>query len=397
MRPRKETMARRYVGLARELREALVDFDPALWSGDEAAVLVEVFASTEKACGAAKVRAAARAAACGVHKDKGFSDPEDWLARMSGSSSHQAREDLKTAERLDDCPATKQAVLDGDVSMGEASEITKTEAQCPGSEDELLDTAKNHGMGRLREKARKKRQQAADPDELRAKQRTARDFHGFIDNLGMVQVRGGLVPEIGIAFLNRLGAETDRLRRQAKQQGGEVEPRGAYAHDAFAAMLDGQGKGKAKSADLVIVCDLRAYRRGHAHDGEPCHILGGGPIPVSLARELSEDAFLKVVLHDGTDISTVCHLGRHIDAALRTALELGPPPAFDGVTCSVDGCGRRYGLQWDHEDPVANQGHTSYENLKKPMCWSHHQEKTARDRRAGLLDRAIKKLEERRP
>jgi hypothetical protein len=212
----------------------------------------------------------------------------------------------------------------------------------------------------------------------------------------MVQIRGAILPEIGIPFLNRLDAETDRLRRQAKAEGRDLEARGAYAHDAFAAMLDGAGKGKARSADMVIVCDLRAYRRGHAHGGEPCHIVGGGPVPVSQAKELAKDAFLKVVLHDGVDIATVCHLGRHISAELRTALELGAPPDFDGVTCGVEGCGRRYGLQWDHVDPVANQGPTSYKNLK-PKCWPHHQEKTAQDRRAGLLDGAIRKLSERAP
>src|SRR4051794_40094188 len=160
-------MAPRFVTLANQLREALAAFEPEFWSGGECAVLVEVFASTEKACGAAKARAATRAAACGAHKDRGFADPEDWLARTSGSTTHQARSDLQTATRLENCPATKAAVLDGELSMDQASEITRTEAECPGSENELLDTAKREGMGRLKEKARKKRQQATDPEELR--------------------------------------------------------------------------------------------------------------------------------------------------------------------------------------------------------------------------------------
>jgi hypothetical protein len=203
------------------------------------------------------------------------------------------------------------------------------------------------------------------------------------------------LPEVGIPFVNRLDAETDRLRRQAKQEGRD-EPRGAHAHDAFAEMLKGQGTGRAIGPDCVIVCDLRAYRRGHAHAGEPCHIVGGGPIPVSLAKELARDAFLKAVTHDGVDIHTVGHFGRHIRAELRTALELGAPPDFDGVTCGKEGCGRRYGLEWDHVDPVANGGPTSYKNIK-PKCWPHHREKTEQDRRAGLLDAAINRLSERGP
>ena len=94
-----------------------------------------------------------------------------------------------------------------------------------------------------------------------------------------------------------------------------------------------------------------------------CHIVGGGPIPVRLAREMAKDAFLKAVLHDGVNIHTVKHFGRHIPAELRTALELGPLPDLDGVTCSDEGCDRRYGLEWDHDDPFSNGGPTSYENL----------------------------------
>ena len=42
---------------------------------------------------------------------------------------------------------------------------------------------------------------------------------------------------------------------------GADEPWEAHAADAFAAMTEGQGKGKASSADAVIVVDLRAWPR----------------------------------------------------------------------------------------------------------------------------------------
>jgi hypothetical protein len=43
-----------------------------------------------------------------------------------------------------------------------------------------------------------------------------------------------------------------------------------------------------------------------------------------------------------------------------------------------------YGLEWDHDDPVANDGLTSYENLVA-RCKPDHWAKTERDRKAGLL------------
>jgi hypothetical protein len=146
----------------------------------------------------------------------------------------------------------------------------------------------------------------------------------------------------------------------------------------------GGGKGRSRRPDLVIVVDVMAYRRGHAHPGEVSHIIGGGPIPVRFARDLARDAFLKVVVHDGVNIHTVAHFGRYRPAELDTALALGAPPDFDGVTCAEVGCDRRYGLQWDHQDPVANHGPTSAANLQ-PLCYDHHTEKTKRDRKAGRL------------
>jgi len=146
--------------------------------------------------------------------------------------------------------------------------------------------------------------------------------------------------------------------------------------------VSGEGPARSSRAELVIVCDLFAWRRGHTHPAEVCQVIGGGPIPVELARELGKDAFLKAVLHDGVAIHTVKHLGRHFPAELRSALDLGPVPAFTGAKCAD--CGSRFGLEYDHVNPVANQGETSYENIEA-RCWADHKAKTERDRQAGLL------------
>src|SRR4029079_13138530 len=118
--------------------------------------------------------------------------------------------------------------------------------------------------------------------------------------------------------------------------------------------------------------------------GEPCRVAGGARIPATTVRELEQDAFLKAVLHDGVNVHTVAHFGRHRPAQLETALMLGAPPEFEGVSCSELGCDRRYGLEWDHTDPCANGGETSLETLN-PKAKPHHWDKTERDRDAGLL------------
>jgi hypothetical protein len=238
----------------------------------------------------------------------------------------------------------------------------------------------------VRDRARDKRAKAISAEDLHARQRAPRSVRHWRDDLGMIAGTFRLTPEVGVPFVNRLEREAQRLRRATKRCGDVVEGFDAYAADAFADMIQGSATAttsrKRRDVDAVIVCDLRAYRRGHAHDGEECHVVGGGSIPVRVAREMAKDAFLKAVIHDGVSILTVKHFGRHIPAELRTALELGALPDLDGVVCSEEGCDRRYGLEWDHDNPVANGGETSYDNLG-PKCGPHHWDKTERDRKAG--------------
>ena len=372
--------------LVRSLRA----FDPDTYSGSDCARLVTKFARAEKAFAVARVRAAARAAECNEHRKEGFADPSEWLSRHAGTTARDARGQLDTMKRLELCPSTRDAVASGELSLGQADEIVRTEEQVPGSETKLLPLAKKSSLSKLRDEARKVRMKAIPADKLHERQHGARSVRHWRDELGMVTGTFRLTPDIGLPFVTRLDREAQRHRRAAKQRGGTVERFEAYAADAFAEMTQqdagpaASSKSKKRNVDVVLVCDLHTYRRGHAHEGEHCHLVGGGPIPVRLARELSKDAFLKAVLHDGVNVHTVKHFGRHIPAELRTALELGPLPDLDGVTCCEEGCDRRYDLQWDHRDPVANGGETSFENLD-PYCCPHHDDKTERDRESGKL------------
>src|SRR5439155_14386829 len=209
-------------------------------------------------------------------------------------------------------------------------------------------------MSRLRDPARKRRLGAVPAEELDATQRAAREVFHWRDELGMVCGRFRLTPDVGVPFVNRLDRATDRARRHAKRHDA-VEPWEAHAADAFVAITaesaDSAERSRSRAVDLVIVCDLCAWRRGHAHPGEVSHIVGGGPIPVAIARDLARDAFLKAVLHDGVTIHTVAHLD---DASRPSCVRRSTSarfPTSNGVTCIEEGCDRRYHLEWDHRDP----------------------------------------------
>jgi len=411
------------------LHAALVSFQPEAYPGEHCATLAEKLAALEKVSAAARVRSAARAGECGAHRERGFAEVSDWMARATGSTAGSAKAALETAAALESQPEAKAALDAGELSFAQARELVKTEAAVPGSTAGLLDVAKGQNLRTLKEQARDRRLRAIDPEELHTRQHAAMYHRTWTTALGTIAYAGELPPELGIPFTNRLDAETDRLWRKAHQKANRHNAAGqqdlaaaaaatnsaanaasgatsaangsgsagfgakaavrrsALAAQALVRMLENEdGKGKANRADMVIVCDLAAYRRGHAHDGEPCHIIGGGPIPVSLAKELGRDAFLKAVLHTGTELHTIAHLGRKYPAVLRTALELGAPPEFNGNVCAAPGCDRQYHLQRDHIDPVANDGLTSYLN-NQWLCPTDHRIKTERDHKAGLLRR----------
>ncbi len=93
-----------------------------------------------------------------------------------------------------------------------------------------------------------------------------------------------------------------------------------------------------------------------------------------MVQRLADDAYLKALITDGTDVRSISHLGRTIPARLRSALE-ELQPVYVIAGCHVD----RH-LEIDHNKPVEQGGPTAIWNLYR-VCHHHHDEKHARDRR----------------
>jgi hypothetical protein len=274
---------------------------------------------------------------------------------------------------MSDSPVVAARALQEELRAFEPDAYSGTD--CAALAEEL---AKTSSLGVLKDKARSRRLRAMDVEELHRRQQAARELRHWTDDMGMVRLAGALPPEVGVPIVNRLDAETDRIRRVARRRGSD-EPRSAHGADALVRIINNKGKGKTDRTDMVVVWDRS--RAGENDEGR-AHIVGGGPIPIAEARRLAERAFVKAVIHDGKRIETVVHVGRFIPAELRTALELGDPPGFEGLIC-ID-CDKRCGIQRDHINPVANGGLTAYDNLAG-RCWDCHEKKTEADRQAGLL------------
>ena len=127
--------------------------------------------------------------------------------------------------------------------------------------------------------------------------------------------------------------------------------------DAGSSALDA---GRSTARPVCIRVDAKALRRGYAKEGEMCHIPGVGPIPVATVTRQLSDAYVKVLVTDGVDVTTVCHIGRSVPAHVQSALEERDPQ------CVVPGCDIAQGLENHHWDvPYAECGTSTLAGLAR--------------------------------
>lgn len=315
-------------------------------------------------------------------------DDASEVAKVTGTSLGQAKGVVATGKVLETSADLSAALQQGEVSLEQAGEIAAAEESCPGAARELVAVAKQDGFHVLREKARKKKLEAEQHRALFARQRAARSARSHSDELGMVHIHLALEPHVGTPIVARAEAEAARLAKKTRTEGAlgetDMEPFERHLADAYASLLSGTGKARARRPELVVLVSHEVVKRGwnDVRKGEVCKIPGVGPVSPKLAKDLAGDAFLTGVVCDGKDLRQLRRWTRSIPAEVALALELGKPPEFDGVAC-VD-CGNRFRTEFDHLEPHVARGPASYDNLD-PRCWRCHQAKTEQDRRAGKL------------
>ncbi|HEX3980198.1 MAG TPA: HNH endonuclease signature motif containing protein, partial [Acidimicrobiales bacterium] len=165
-------------------------------------------------------------------------------------------------------------------------------------------------------------------------------------------------------------APSDTSRRSRRQRGSPAppavdpdDPRPPPSSDSLSIVT------RPPDCTAIVRVELAALLRGTAEPGEICEIDGQGPIPVELARGLLTDSNLTILFHEAGDIRAVSHLGRTINATLRTAL------VYRDRTCVVPGCGVGVGLEIDHVHEFHLGGPTQLDNLAL-LCRHHHRLKT---------------------
>jgi hypothetical protein len=334
---------------------------------DAVAMLEDVLAG-EKLLGGLKTRLVRRLEECRAGTRDGHASTAEWLAKKSGTSVGKARDVVDTASRLDQCPATEDALRNGEISSEQASEVTAGAAADPNAERELLDSAGTDGMSGLRNKSRRVRATAIAEEERRAREERihrARFHRRWIDADGAACGRYRLTPVAAAKLWAELDAERDRIYKQARAE-GRRDGFPAYEADAWCALADRDARShRGKRVTASLHADISPLLGGEMVAGDTCEIPGVGTVSLSAARALLGEAILKVVLSDGVAVRTVVHPNRTVASVIRTAL------LWQHRECCVAGCHNVYGLETHHTEDYAKTRHTKYDELTVP-CPPHH-------------------------
>jgi hypothetical protein len=357
-------------GLLAGLEELVSGLDPGAMSGEHAKELVSWFSRVEHLAAAGTTLCAGRVASSGSFADAGEKSAASWLATKTGNSVGGALRLLQAAKQLQELPVLEGAFRAGELSAEQMSTAAGAAVFDPTKEQDLLEQAKTGSMRHLRREAERVRAAARSEEDATAayaRVRAGRSLRFWSDSDGFFRLDARLTPDDGARLRAEIEPEAKRVFREARNE-GRRESFVAYVADALVNLVTaprGAG-GRRSSHSAILRVDLAALRRGELGTGEVCEIPGVGPVPLSRARELLGDVILKLVVTNGVDVQSVCHLGRHVSAFTETALQERDP------TCVVPGCDADSFLERDHwRETFAEGGPTDLVNLCR-ICSRHH-------------------------
>ena len=359
------------------LREVSSRIEIDVVAGKDAAALVGIADEIRRAGDSLRTVAVGQVERTNSWKGEGAKSITEWLSIETDCPQYEAQSVVLLANQLQHLPVTQAALRNGTLSNAQAVEVARGAIVAPNTETQLLNLAQHATVRDLRDATSRVVAGATDEAERHRQVHKSRYFKSWTDLDGSFNVRGRMTAANGALVMAALKPIQDEIFKAARKSGEHERPE-AYAADALMVLCEkASSKHSSESgtkttrpnAVINIRIDIDALKRGHTEHGEVCEIAGVGPIPVATATEYLGEAFLKLLVVDGVDIKTVAHMGRHIPAPLRTAVE-----ERDRV-CQVPTCDMSIGLEIDHIKPFCEGGPASLENLVR-LCKRHHLQKT---------------------
>ncbi len=345
--------------------------------------LVEIAERLRRAGDSLRTVAVGQVERTNAWRGEGAKSISEWLSNETDCAHYEAQSVVFLANQLHHLPVTTAALLSGDLSGTQAVEVARGAIVAPNTETQLLNLSKHATVRDLRDATSRVVAAATDEAERHKQVHKSRYLKSWTDLDGSFNLKARITAANGALVMAALKPIQDEIFRAARKSGAHERPE-AYAADALMALCEKANNAASGSkaganateqrtsrpnAVINIRIDIDALKRGHTENGEVCEIAGVGPIPVATATEYLGEAFLKLLVVDGTDIRTIAHMGRALPAKLRTGVE-----ERDRV-CQVPTCDMTVGLEIDHIVPFAEGGATSFENLVR-LCKRHHLQKT---------------------
>src|SRR5581483_9583565 len=339
------------------LASVVDELDPDRLTGTDATTLYGSLAGAERLAQAGKALLGPRIELSGTWKESGHRDAASLLAEVEGVSPGEARRTLELGRRLPSLPGTEEAMRRGELSRPKLTELAGAAIVDPGKEADLLEGAEREPLAEVRERCRQVRATAAgaDPVATVAAIHARRHFTSWTDAEGAFCYQGRDTADRGARMLAQLGPMATALRRARRKAGVEGEPECALRADALFALVtrrDGPartevdpdtgepvgdvageetgGVGEARPptdagvsgeettdpsghppvdpdaraiverpppATVIVRVDLDVLLRGQIGPEGVSEMVGAGPIPVAMARDLANDAFLALCFH----------------------------------------------------------------------------------------------------
>jgi len=334
----------------------------------DAALVVERCAEAERLLAALRVLATATLADKALWRREGFRSAAAWMASKTGTAVGTAIATMDMADQLGDLPVVAAAFRAGRLSEAQAREIAGAASEVPDAQEQLVEAAGKLTLRSLQEECRRVEAAAIiDDDDRHRRVHRSRNIREWVDRHGLGHLSATMTPDELARVMGEVDRRCDEMVVDAIR-GGWFEGRDAHRVDALVDLARPDSAAPAgPDTTIHVVVDYDALTRGHTVAGEQCEIPGIGPIPVTLARQLSEDAILKVLLTKGVDVVAVAHGSYTIPAHLRTALDIRDPK------CIVPRCDVRRNLERDHRNTYGRTRVTKLEDLAHLCKWHHYQ------------------------
>ena len=331
-----------------------------------------------------------------------------WLNWRTGLKLGAAREKVRVARALGVLPLLSDAMQRGQISYSKVRALTRVAT--PANERRLLDFALSAPASYVERLARAwcrvdRATEAAD-DQRR---QTRRHINTWVDDDGMVVIRGRLSPEVGAVVRRAIEAASDRLRTEVAAADAaetstvqrQADALGLVAESALASDLDRGTAGdryqvvlhveaetlQADAAAPAAHVSAETSSRAVGSTGRGCPDAGGRPVAATSSARMTGHA----ALEDGDGLRVSAETSRRVscDAAAvvmrHTAdgaiLDVGRktrtiPPALRRALqardrqCRFPGCHARR-CDAHHVHHWADGGATRLDNLVL-LCRRHH-------------------------